>query len=102
MPCQERVKFYLRVFTRSKKLVKNKDNFDLLGMATEKKIRDFNNLDKYPDLKKALVPSIKTLPFGSMNTKVIINNGEVVERVYKTPNGQVITLFPTSISEEAA
>ena len=67
-----------------------------------KKIKDFNNLEEYPDLKKALVPSIKTLPFGSMNTKVIINDGEVVERVYKTPNDEIISLFPNPIREEAA
>ena len=71
-------------------------------MVTNRRIKDFNNLDKYPDLKKALVPSIKTLPIGSLNTKVIINEGEVVERIYKTPNGEIITLFPNSISQEAA
>tara|TARA_B100000965_G_C19522548_1_gene727211 strand:+ start:516 stop:731 length:216 start_codon:yes stop_codon:yes gene_type:complete len=71
-------------------------------MVSKKKIRDFNNLERYPDLKKALVPSIKTLPLGSMNTKVIINEGEVVERVYKTPNGEIISLFPNSIVQEAA
>ena len=71
-------------------------------MVTKKKIKDFSNLEEYPDLKKALVPSIKTLPFGSMNTKVIINDGEVVERVYKTPNGKIISLFPNPIREEAA
>ena len=67
-----------------------------------KKLKDFNNLEEYPDLKKALVPSIKTLPFGSMNTKVIINDGEIVERVFKTPNGEIISLFPNPLSEEAA
>ena len=71
-------------------------------MVAKKKIKDFNNLEEYPDLKKALVPSIKTLPIGSMNTKVIINEGEVIERVYKTPNGEIITLFPNPITEEAA
>tara|TARA_Y100001968_G_C18997790_1_gene544403 strand:- start:68 stop:295 length:228 start_codon:yes stop_codon:yes gene_type:complete len=69
-------------------------------MHSKRKIRDFNNLDKYPDLKQALVPSIKTLPKGSYNTKVIINDGEVVKRVYKTPTGEIITLFPVHISEE--
>ena len=67
-----------------------------------RKLKDFNNLEGYPDLKKALVPSIKTLPFGSLNTKVIINEGQVVERVYKTPNGEIISLFPNPITEEAA
>ena len=73
-----------------------------LTMGVKKKIKDFNNLDKYPDLKKALIPSIKTLPFGSINTKVFINEGEIVERVYKTPNGEIISLFPKPIAEEAA
>ena len=67
-----------------------------------KKLKDFSNLEEYPDLKKALVPSIKTLPLGSMNTKVIINDGEVVERVYKTPNGEFISLCSNPITEEAA
>ena len=67
-----------------------------------KKIKDFNNLEEYPDLRKALVPSRKTLPIGSLNTKVIINDGEIVERVYKTPNGEIISLFPKPLSEEAA
>ena len=71
-------------------------------MVTKKKIKDFKNLEKYPDLKTAIIPSIKTLPFGSMNTKVIIIAGEVVERVYKTPNGEIISLFPNPITEEAA
>tara|TARA_Y100001968_G_scaffold80666_1_gene71758 strand:+ start:369 stop:584 length:216 start_codon:yes stop_codon:yes gene_type:complete len=71
-------------------------------MVNKKIVKDFNNLDKYPDLKKALIPIIKTLPFGSMNTKVIINEGEVVERVYKTPNGEIVSLFPNAIAEEAA
>ena len=71
-------------------------------MAAKKKIKDFKNLEQYPDLKKALIPSFKTLPSGSMNTKVIINEGEVIERVYKTPNGEIISLFLDPIDEEAA
>ena len=71
-------------------------------MVVKKKIKDFDNLDEFPDLKKALVPIAKTLPFGSMNTKVIINEGEVIERVYKTPNGEIISIFPNLISKIAA
>ena len=71
-------------------------------MVVKKKIKDFDNLDEFPDLKTALVPSAKTLPFGSMNTKVIINEGEVIEKVYKTPNGEIISIFPNQISEIAA
>ncbi len=71
-------------------------------MAAKKKIKDFNNLDNYPDLKKALVPCLKTLPVGSINTKVIINKGSVVEKIYKTPKGEILSLFPNEITEEAA
>ena len=71
-------------------------------MVSKKKFKDFNNLNKYPDLQKAIVPGAKTLPIGSVNTKVIINEGEVVERVYKTPTGEIISLIPNPIDEEAA
>ena len=71
-------------------------------MVAKKKIKDFKDLDQFPDLKEALVPAIKTLPSGSMNTKVIINEGEIVERVYKTPKGDVIRLFENEFSKEAA
>ena len=71
-------------------------------MIAQKKIKDFSNLDKYPDLQKALVPVGKTLPIGSINTKVIINEGEVVERVYKTPKGEIISLISDPIKVEAA
>ena len=71
-------------------------------MTAKKKIKEFKDLDQFPDLKKALVPAIKTLPFGSMNTKVIINEGEIIERVYKTPKGESIYLFANDFSEAAA
>ena len=71
-------------------------------MIAKKKLKDFNNLDEFPDLQKALVPNLKSLPFGSMNTKVIISEGEIVERVYKTPNGEIISLFTKTILEEPA
>ncbi len=70
-------------------------------MVADKKFKDFNNLDKYPDLKQAVVPCIKTLPTGSLNTKVILIKGEVVERVFKTPKGDLISLFQNK-AEEAA
>ena len=62
-------------------------------MVAKKKIKDFKDLDQFPDLKEALVPAIKTLPSGSMNTKVIVTEGEIVERVYKTPKGEIISLL---------
>tara|TARA_Y100001968_G_scaffold207272_1_gene190499 strand:+ start:128 stop:343 length:216 start_codon:yes stop_codon:yes gene_type:complete len=71
-------------------------------MVATRKIKDFYNLEKFPDLKKALVPSVKTLPLGSMNTKLIMNEGEVVERVYQTPNGEIISIFPNPITKEAS
>ena len=36
------------------------------------------------------------------DVNITINKGEVVERVYKTPNGEVISLFPNQSAEEAA
>ena len=71
-------------------------------MVAKKKIKDFNNLDEFPDLKEALVPAIKTLPSGSRNTKLIINEGEIVERVYMTPKGEIISLFANEFSKVAA
>ena len=71
-------------------------------MVAKKIFKEFSNLDKYPDLKKALVPAIKTLPSGSINTKVIITEGEIVERVYKTPKGEIISLFANDLLEQAA
>ena len=49
--------------------------------------------DHYPELENLLKKRSLNLPSGSMNTKVIINDGEIVERVFKTPKGQVISLF---------
>ena len=71
-------------------------------MVAKKKLKDFKNLDQFPNLKEAVVPAIKTLPSGSINTKVIINDGEIVERVYETPKGEIISLFPNQSSKEAA
>ena len=33
---------------------------------------------------------------------LVTNEGEVIERVYKTPNGEIISIFPNLISEIAA
>ena len=71
-------------------------------MSAKKKIKEFKDLDQFPDLKEALVPAIETLPSGSINTKVIINEGEIVERVYKTPKGELISLFANDLSKKAA
>ena len=49
--------------------------------------------DHYPELKILLKKRSVNLPSGSLNTKVIINNGVIVERVFKTPMGQVVSLF---------
>ena len=77
-------------------------------MVLAKKFKAFNDsiLDLHPDLKEVLKPNDQypelenilknrpaKLPAGSMNTKVIINDGEIVERVFKTPMGQVVSLF---------
>ena len=77
-------------------------------MVLTKKFKAFDDaiLDLHPDLKEFLKPNdhypeleilLKkislNLPSGSLNTKVIINDGEIVERVFKKPNGQVFSLF---------
>ena len=49
--------------------------------------------DNYPELNYILKTKSGSLPIGSLNTKVIINDGQIVERVYKTPKGQVISFF---------
>ena len=52
--------------------------------------------DQYPELKHILKNKPVNLPLCSFNTKVIINDGEIVERVYKTPMGKVVSLFSKS------
>ncbi len=49
--------------------------------------------DQYPELEHIFKKRSTHLPPGSMNTKVIINDGKIVERVFKTPRGQVVSLF---------
>tara|TARA_B100001113_G_C20586047_1_gene395303 strand:- start:243 stop:512 length:270 start_codon:yes stop_codon:yes gene_type:complete len=76
-------------------------------MVLTKKFKPFDDalLDRYPDLKDFLKPndnypeikqilknSSVNLPDGSLNTKIVINQGEIVERVFKTPMGQVVSL----------
>ena len=73
-----------------------------------KKFKTFDNsiFDLHPDLKDVLKPNDHypeldhlhkyirpNLPAGSLNTRVVINRGKVIERVFKTPMGQVISLF---------
>ena len=53
--------------------------------------------DQYPELKHILKNRSVNLPIGSFDLKVIINDGEIVERVYKTPKGNVVSLFSQSL-----
>ena len=77
-------------------------------MVLTKKFKAFDDtiLDLHPDLKEVLKPNDQypelehiqkyrsaNLPAGSFNTKVIINDGEIVERVFNTPMGQIVSLF---------
>ncbi len=71
-------------------------------MVAKKKIKDFKDLDHFPHLKEALVPAVEALPYGSINTKVIIIEGEIVERVYETPKGEIVSLLANEFSREAA
>tara|TARA_B100000214_G_C23626334_1_gene471923 strand:+ start:312 stop:587 length:276 start_codon:yes stop_codon:yes gene_type:complete len=50
--------------------------------------------DQYPELVRLIKKRFSELPMGSSNIKIIINNGEIVERVFKTPMGHVVSLFP--------
>ena len=49
--------------------------------------------DQYPELEHILKNRSADLPAGSLNTKVILNDGKIVERVFTTPVGQVVSLF---------
>ena len=49
--------------------------------------------DHYPELKQILNDKSENIPAGSLNTKIIINRGEIVERVFKTPIGQIVSLL---------
>ena len=74
----------------------------------EKKFKTFDDriLNLHPDLKYSLKPNDKyqeledilkhrcvVPPEGSFNTKIIIDQGQIVERVFKTPRGHVFSLF---------
>jgi len=49
--------------------------------------------DQYPELENLLKKRSVNLPSGTLNTRVIIKDGEIIERVFKTPMGQVVSLF---------
>tara|TARA_B100000945_G_C20146109_1_gene486285 strand:+ start:230 stop:499 length:270 start_codon:yes stop_codon:yes gene_type:complete len=49
--------------------------------------------DQYPELEQILKNRFANLPAGSLNTKVIINEGKIVQRIFKTPMGQVVSLL---------
>ena len=49
--------------------------------------------DHYPELKQIHRNKALNLPAGSLNTKIIIHNGQIVKRVFKTPMGKVVSLF---------
>ena len=58
--------------------------------------------DQYPELQQVLKTRPSNLPVGSINTKIIISEGEVVKRVYETPKGEIISLFQKSLLNQAA
>ena len=75
-------------------------------LTSKFKVFDDSILDLHPDLKEVLKPNDQypelehilknrtvNLPAGSLNTKVIINEGEIVERIFKTPMGKIVSLF---------
>ena len=56
--------------------------------------------DQYPELKHILKYKSANLPAGSLNTKLIMIDGEIIERVFKTPMGKVVSIFskPTKLA----
>ena len=56
--------------------------------------------DQYPELKHILKNKSANLPDGSLNTKLIMIDGEIIERVFKTPMGKVVSIFskPTKLA----
>ena len=56
-----------------------------------------SSLEQWPSKPKTV-----QIPPGSNTMKIIISNGEIIERVYQTPNGQIISLFPNLVFDKAA
>ena len=82
-------------------------------MSVIKKYKAFNDtlLELHPELKDSLKPNDNypelklvrkirplNLPHGSLNTRVVINGGKIIERIYRTPTGQVVSFFSNSSS----
>tara|TARA_Y100001968_G_scaffold170789_1_gene156216 strand:- start:684 stop:953 length:270 start_codon:yes stop_codon:yes gene_type:complete len=73
--------------------IKRFKTFDDTLLVRHPELKEFlKPNDQYPELKHVLVNSSANLPIGSFNSKVIINDGEIVKRIYKTPKGQVFSL----------
>ncbi len=74
---------------------KNFKAFDDSLLALHPDLKDvLKPSDHYPELEDILKNrSVNPLPFGSINTKVIINNGQIVERVFTSPKGHVFSLL---------
>ena len=72
-------------------------SFDDALLTNEPELKEFlKPNDYYPEVKDILKRKPRMLPIGSLNTRVIINEGKIVERVYKTPKGNVISIFSKS------
>ena len=86
-------------------LKKNREFIDsILDLHPELKEFILPN-DQYPELLNIIKKRLANLPAGSLNTKVIISNGIIVERVFKTPMGKVVSFFSKSsnaISDKVA
>ena len=79
-------------------LTKKFKPFDDAILDLHPELKDFlKPNDHYPELQFILKNRFTDLPAGSLNTKVIINDGKIVERVFKTPKGQLVT-FPSKTS----
>tara|TARA_B100000214_G_C23774864_1_gene538505 strand:+ start:70 stop:339 length:270 start_codon:yes stop_codon:yes gene_type:complete len=74
-------------------LTKNLKTFDDEILVRHPELKEFlKPNDQYPEIEQVRKKRSSNLPAGSFNTKVIINDGEIVERVFKTPMGQVFSI----------
>ena len=91
-----RYKSYI-MLSRVMAVIKRFKAFDDALLERHPELKEFlKPNDQYPELKHVLRNRSAHLPIGSFNAKVIINDGEIVERVYKTPKDQVVTLLSKS------
>ncbi len=77
-------------------------------MGSKKKTKSLSKVKSHRKIDSQLLeqwpsrPTSALLPVGSKTTKIIVLKGEVVERVYTTPKGEIVSLFPKLHLEKVA